>query len=69
MVYALEVIRNCIRFSYMYMYVIYVVSIKITKMYKKLFAIKTTNFRICANIKNALFRIVGIIYNYVSFRI
>lgn len=57
MVYALEVIRNCIRFSYicMYMYVIYVVSIKITKMYKKLFAIKTTNFRICANIKNALF--------------
>lgn len=53
MVYALEVIRNCIRVSYMYMYVIYVVFIKITKMYKKLFDIKTTNFRICANIKNA----------------
>lgn len=50
MVYALEVIRNCIRVSYMYMYVIYVVFIKITKMYKKLFDIKTTNFRICANI-------------------
>lgn len=53
MIYALKVIRNCIRVSYMYMYVIYVVFIKITKMYKMLFVIKTTNFRICANVKNA----------------
>lgn len=53
------------------MYVIYVVFIKITKMYKKLSDIKTTNFRICANIKNA-FSFVShfrIIYNYVSFQI
>lgn len=44
-----EVIRSYI----LYMCVCNVYKKVITKMYKMLFAIKTTNFQICANVNNS----------------